>query len=74
MFRVSNTSHSDSLDWFKKKLLIRSKQKYVQKKNIIKKIRKYNMQMNYFKNWGWVIQKNVFINYFTMKMEVTTQR
>ena len=32
------------------------------------------MQMNSLKNWGWVIQQHVFINSFTIKMAVMTQR
>ena len=32
------------------------------------------MQMNIFKNWGWVIQQHVLIKLFNMKIKVLTKR
>ena len=31
------------------------------------------MEINSFKKWVWVMQRNVFINSFTIKIKVMTQ-
>ena len=59
-----------------KQVMIGSKEKYVLKKSIIQNeiILKHNFQMSSLENWEWLIQKHMFINSFTMKTTVMSQR
>ena len=48
---------------------------YLKKRYHSNKItQKYNIQINSFKNWVWVIQKYVFINSFLIKSTLLTKR
>ena len=59
-----------------KQVMIGSKEKSVLKKIIIQNeiILKHNLQMSSLENWEWLIQKHMFINSFTMKTTVMSQR
>ena len=59
-----------------KQVMIGSKEKSVLKNIIIQNeiILKHNLQMSSLENWEWLIQKHMFINSFTMKTTVMSQR